>query len=203
MSRLMVSALCVLLVAGCVSFPMPRTYVLGAPLDTSSPATGSTPLNRIQLTSVSVPDYLDSEDILVRQGAHELHTSTTGQWGERLSAGLTHALSADLATHLPGYLVETGPPMDAMAWQLSVKVDSLDSWSDGHCVLSVQWTLRRAIGGAVQLDGQAVLVGKAEASAIAGDAAVISGIAATVAQLADTLAHAVIGSAPSASPPRS
>ena len=35
------------------------------------------------LPRVSVPDYLDTTDMMIRDGQNELRVSQTGRWGER------------------------------------------------------------------------------------------------------------------------
>jgi uncharacterized lipoprotein YmbA len=52
----------------------------------------------MQLQRVLIPDYLDTTDILLRVGPHEIQESSTGRFGERLSLGVTHALRADLVS---------------------------------------------------------------------------------------------------------
>ena len=79
----------------------------------------------LQLRRVLVPDYLDTTDILLRVGQHELQASHTGRWGERLSVGITHALRADLADRLPKDTVLLGPSADRSARQILVTVDSI------------------------------------------------------------------------------
>ena len=44
------------------------------------------PLPVVELKPVSLPDYLNSTDILLRDGQNELTASPTGRWGERLLA---------------------------------------------------------------------------------------------------------------------
>ena len=201
MSRPALGSLCALIIAACASSPAPRLYVLTAPLGPTSTPTAATATAtatagiRIQLLPVSIPDYLDNEEILVRQGEHELRASSTGQWGERLSEGVTHALGASLKARLPGYVIDTGRTIDLGAQQITVIVDTLDCWSDGRCSLGAHWHLREPGGEPGQAEGRATFVTKVSPSGDAADAAVISGLAAAVAQLADRLASYVLDSA--------
>src|SRR3974390_3262476 len=91
---------------GCGSAgPPPVIYVLGAPplAAVSSELLVGRPV--VELKHVTVPDYLDVSDIMVRQSANALTSSQTGRWGERLSVGITRALPANLSGRLPGFVV--------------------------------------------------------------------------------------------------
>ena len=130
--------LCAIL-SGCASTPPPGIYLLAPQADastTNAPASGAPAL---QLQRISLPDYLDTTDILMRTGPHELQASTTAQWGERLSAGIAHALRADLTARLPQDRITLEQSNDPSAQQILVTVDALDMWPDGHCVLDAHW----------------------------------------------------------------
>ena len=93
MIRLSIALLVVTCVGtGCASGVARRLYVLGTPLEsTETEANGPV----VWLRRVSLPDYLDSTDIVWRAGQHGLQTSPTGRWGERLSLGITQALATE------------------------------------------------------------------------------------------------------------
>ena len=82
----------------------------------------------LQLQRVLVPDYLDTTDILLRVGTHELHESTSGRWGERLSLGITRALRADLVGQLTLDVASALEPGANLARQILVNVDVFDVW---------------------------------------------------------------------------
>ena len=128
-----------LLLTGCASSPPPRIYLLATQADHGENIMPDTTAPTLQVQPILIPDYLDTTDLLLRIGPHEVHASTTGQWGERLSAGIVHALRADLAARLPRDRVTLGPPIDGAAQQILVTVDALDMWPDGRCVLIAHW----------------------------------------------------------------
>jgi len=143
MRRRVAVALFALCLAGCGSMPVRRTYVLGGP----PPVIGvrserGVPV--IELRAVSVPDYLDTTDILRRAGPNEVGASETGRWGERLSLGLADALVSALLPRLPGRIV-TSRPVDNPARSITVEVESFDIAADGRCLLAARW--RIADGG--------------------------------------------------------
>jgi len=125
------------LLPGCASEPPAHIYLLATPAESvaDTPQSGAD----VQLQPVLIPDYLDTTDILLRTGPHQVKASVAGEWGERLSAGIAHALRADLAARLPEDRVTLGPPTDATAQQILLTVDALDMWPDGHCVLIAHW----------------------------------------------------------------
>ena len=90
---------------------------------------------------MSTPDYLDSSDILLRNGHNELKPSTTGKWGERLSVGITHALEVALGRRLPEILVTHTQFQCQTTRRIVVYVTAFDFQPDGRCVLTARWSI--------------------------------------------------------------
>jgi uncharacterized protein len=178
--------------AGCLSHREQRhVYSLDAPVDASSGAAGSLPV--VQLKRVLIPDYLDTTDIELRAGAHEMRESKTGRFAERLSLGVTHALRTDLAARLPRYTVALTQPADAPARQILVDIDAFDVDSAGRCVLAADWT--------VVQNRKTVAVDRGTFRSAAkgtnpGDAAIVAAMAETVQQLAARIASSIDESQP-------
>jgi uncharacterized lipoprotein YmbA len=145
----------------------------------------------VQLERVLVPDYLDTTDILTRAGGHELQSSQTGQWGERLSLGITHALRADLAVRLPSRVVAGTQPTDKTVRQILVSVDRFDVWVDGHCILTANWSLIEKDERDAVLTEHGAFTTPAASDGTPGDATVVAAMANAVSQLADSIASAV------------
>jgi uncharacterized lipoprotein YmbA len=189
MIRSLTMTACVLLMmGGCSSGPAPRTFLLDPPLQyAAAPAAGPAgPL--IQVPTVTLPDYLDTEDILLREGAHGLTASAGARWGERLSAGMTHALTAALVNRLSDYRVIPARPADPLARQVLVDVTAFDVGRDGRCELRASWTITTPGAVSPALARQAVFVTPAAGASHAADATVVAAMAATVDRLADALA---------------
>ena len=175
--------------AGCVSSPLPHSYVLSAPAAPVAGVYNEAGRPVLELPTVALPDYLDSTDILLRDGRNELKPSATGRWGERLSVGITQALAADLTRRLPGLLVTHTPVPGQASPRLLVDVDAFDIRPDGQCVLTARWTVPGT-------DGQAAVIAErgtflTQATGPAGslaDAAIVSAMATAVDQLADRIA---------------
>lgn len=163
--------------AGCAISPAPRIYIL-APAAESIGQDQHNSARAVQLQPVLIPDYLDTTDMVLRAGPHELNVSQTGRWGERLSEALAHALRSDLAKRLPESSVIVAPPTQAASAQILVSVDALDMWLDGNCVLIAHWR----VGGK---DGQGAF---SEAARGEQDGDRVAVLADLVGRLADRIA---------------
>jgi uncharacterized lipoprotein YmbA len=97
-------------------------------------------LPHIELKTVTVPDYLDTTEILRRTASNEVVASLTGQWGERVSLGITRALTLDLARRLPNIVIESRAPAASQPpRRLLVDVERLEIGEDGRCTLVARW----------------------------------------------------------------
>jgi hypothetical protein len=136
-----VAAITLLGLSGCLSSPPPRTYILGYPADAGPVTRTQTGRPVVEVKPVSVPDYQDTRDILVRTGVNELVASPTGRWGDRLSVGITRALTAALAKRLPNMDVTASPPVSPAAQQVVVDVDTFEIRDGGPCLLGARWSI--------------------------------------------------------------
>jgi uncharacterized lipoprotein YmbA len=181
-----------LALAGCAGSPSARTFVLSTALDPRTYPVPAHAAPAVQVQAVALPDYLDTVEILVRTGAHELQASATGRWGERLSAGIAHDLAAALVIGLPEDRIEPARPRDNAARQVLVDVEALDVWRDGHCALSASWTiLERGTGTVVVADRGLFTTPPMSIASVPDDAAVVAAVARAVRELASALIAAV------------
>jgi uncharacterized protein len=141
----------------------------------------------MQLQRVLIPDYLDTPDILLRVGAHEIHESATGHFGERLSLGITHALRSDLASRLPLDTIVLAQSAERPARQILVNVDAFDVWQTGRCVLVADWTILDADRKALLSADRGTFTTPA-AGVNLSDGAIVRAMADAVRQLADRIA---------------
>ena len=198
MTRSFPTLAAVMLLLGCAGSPLPRTYVLAAPAEADPGVVNESGRRVIELPTVALPDYLDSSDIVVRNGQNELIPSKTGRWGERLSIGITHALEVDLARRLPGVLVTHTGMSGQNSTSLLVNVEAFDVQPDGRCVLTARWMLPGDTGQSATISQQgtfvtqaAVTQGAASSAGTLSDAAIVSAMAAAINQLADHIASSV------------
>jgi uncharacterized protein len=186
---LIVTALIAML-AGCISQgPRRHVYALEAALDTPANA-GEAGGSELQLERVLVPDYLDTTDLLLRVGTHEIRESSTSRFGERLSLGITYALRSDLAAQLPTNTITLAQPAEKSARQILVNVEAFDVWPSGRCVLVANWTILDRGGRAPLTTGRGTFVTASRGGDIASDAAIVLAMAGTVGQLAERIASA-------------
>jgi len=178
----------------CSSGPPLHTFVLTPPAAPIAPVPDTASLTeRILIRRVIVPDYLDTTDILMRDGTNEVKVNGTGRWDERLSQGLTRALAADLAARLPSdaVVLDTSSPAQQ---QVLITVNSLDLWPDGRCVLAASWTIldrdapRAVAGGSGTFDSPA-----SGGTIRVGDAHLVDAISGNVGKLADKIALSMTG----------
>lgn len=179
------------MLAACVGSAPERIYALNGTAESGARIVASHAVAELQLARVLVPDYLDTTQIMVRAGPHELHSSRTGRWAERLSLGITHGLLIDLARELTPDAVTLSQPAESSAPLLEVEVESLDVLADGHCVLLASWTLSSADRRKVLTDGHSDLTTTAIPVKHFDDVAVVNGMAEAIARLARDIAFAV------------
>jgi uncharacterized lipoprotein YmbA len=126
-----------LLVAGCAGPPL-TLYTLASPDGAAAPF-GRQPVV-IAVARVAIPDALDTEDILVRDGTM-LRRSSAGRWASRLSLGITDLLTGRLAARRPDALVTDQPQLVPVSARLMVDVAQWDVTAQGEGRVSASWTI--------------------------------------------------------------
>jgi uncharacterized lipoprotein YmbA len=137
MRRLLLSGAAVLLLTCCAGPPL-VLYTLNVPAP-GAPPPGSPGLV-IQVARVTVPDELDSQDIIYRNG-DILHRSQLGRWASRLSLGITDRLTERLGARRPDALVTDQPQSDTAAYRLLINIGRLDVTAAGTAELDANWTI--------------------------------------------------------------
>jgi uncharacterized lipoprotein YmbA len=176
-----------LLVTACASGPRPRVYVLGGPENPVPGTTSDAGRPVVALRRVSLPDYLDTTDILLRDGRNEVKASPTGRWGERLSVGLTRALAETLAKRLPAVVIDQDQSGKDPARTLLISIDAVDIDANSRCVLIGHWTILGEYRRNLAAGEHATIVTSAHYPEV-GDSAVVEAIADAIDQLADRIA---------------
>lgn len=129
----------VLLTTSCASPPL-SLYTL-QPSDASAVAAPFSHAGEvIEIRRVIIPDYLDTQDILVRNG-NTLQRSSHGRWASRLSTEVTRYLTGILATRRPDALVTDQPPLATPQDQILITISNLDVTSAGRATLQANWTI--------------------------------------------------------------
>lgn len=177
-----------LCMSACSSGPPLRTYILTPPLHPAPLApTPASSTERIVVPGVLVPDYLDTTDIVLRDGDNEVKVSATGRWSERLSQGLTRALATDLQIRLPAGTVVLDRSSPAQR-QVLINVTTLDLWRDGRCALAASWTIVDHDASRPVSTGSGTFYSAPMGSTTdVGDARLVEAISRTVGELADAI----------------
>lgn len=149
------AALGALLLSGCASPPL-RLYTLGAtPVsEDARPLPRGAPL--IEVDRLILPDDLDSEDILLREG-NVVERSATGRWVSRLSLLATDLVTARLAMRDPDGLVTDQWSVEAPDYRVMIQIARLDVTNGGLAMMDANWQIlprdpeRRAIRGRAEM----------------------------------------------------
>jgi uncharacterized protein len=124
-----------LLLAACAA-PKLTLYTLDtAPAEAPQP---NKPRAVIAVARVSIPDELDTQDIMVRD-ASTLRRSSLGRWASRLSLAITDRLSERLARRYPDVLVTDRPLTETPAERVLVNIARLDVTAAGVATLDADW----------------------------------------------------------------
>ncbi|WP_158920979.1 membrane integrity-associated transporter subunit PqiC [Acidisphaera sp. S103] len=128
-----------LLLASCASPPL-SLYTLGtSPAAPEAAPLGSHPMV-ITVARVTMPDELDTEDLVVRDGS-TLRRSTKGRWASRMSLGITDRLTQRLAERRPDALVTDRPLADTPTDRIQVNIGRLDVTAAGTATLDADWVI--------------------------------------------------------------
>jgi uncharacterized lipoprotein YmbA len=92
----------------------------------------------VVVARVAVPDELDTEDLVVRDGS-VLRRSASGRWATRLSLGLTDRLTARLAADWPDAVVTDRPLGGVVSDRLLVNISRLDVTGAGIAMVDADW----------------------------------------------------------------
>jgi uncharacterized protein len=179
-----ISLAAVTILMGCQGEPARHIYILSPPADGATRQIDHDTRPVLELRTVSLPDYLDTSDILLRDGRNELRVSPTGRWGERLSTGIAEALRNYLARRLPKLRIVGSPEPGQPNRSLMIDVEAFDVQADGHCILTARWTILDVDRQAPANSGRATIVTPASAST---DAAVTAAMETAIEQLADRI----------------
>jgi uncharacterized protein len=144
-------------IAGCGSSPPPQLYLLSSQAHPPQVATPRQSVDGSPRTSarlqtsdpvsaaveVFVPEYLDSNKIIVRTDANEVKALDNAQWAENLSVTAARTLAADLGTLLPADDIVPMPskidrPVD---YRISVDLSKFESDTQGTANIVGRWVI--------------------------------------------------------------
>ncbi len=143
--KILITGLCVAILAGCGVTKPSRFYIL-TPSDDSGPPAMTTPGPAVGVGPVSFPAYLDRPEIVHRSGNNQLHYAGSERWAEPLETTFTRTLAENLAILLPSDRVALYPWSRSaqLEYQVTVNVVRFDADANGTVVLMAGWEVIRA-----------------------------------------------------------
>lgn len=134
-----VALVAAVLTTSCASPPL-ALYTLEAAAPAAPASSSSGKFKVVEIRRAIVPDYLDNQDIMVRQGS-TLVRSSRGRWASRLSLGATHFVTTELAQARPDILVTDQPQVEAPDYRVFVTISRFDVVADGTATLEADWLI--------------------------------------------------------------
>jgi uncharacterized lipoprotein YmbA len=124
--------------------PNYQYYVLasGAPAQRAAQAPPPENQRALAITQVTIPGYLDREQIATRTAGNQIEYSRTDRWGEPLDQAFERTLREDLAARLAATGIIVQSRGTAPGYDLSVDVMRFERIGTGHVELQAAWTLR-------------------------------------------------------------
>ena len=135
-------ALLALLLTACSGGAVPAYYALNLPTAKSVTAE-QTAGERLVVTRVTLPEYLNDMGIAYQQDDVQVVTANQARWAEALDKQLTQALVLGLSGRLSGVQVIEGADGRPDIWRLSIEVSGFQGRFDGKAVVAGRWVLQR------------------------------------------------------------
>lgn len=136
-------ALLALLLTACSGGAEPAYYALNLPTAKSVTAAQQTAGERLVVTRVTLPEYLNDMGIAYQQDDVQVVTANQARWAEALDKQLTQALVMGLSGRLSGVQVIEGADGRPDIWRLSIEVSGFQGRFDGKAVVAGRWVLQR------------------------------------------------------------
>ena len=129
---------------GCGGISKPTTFFMLSPIDMES-GERSTTKDEISILvgPITVPVYLNRDQIVVRQPGVEVSVNDFDHWAEPLSDNLKRVLVANLSTLLSSSQVYNREHRNLpdTKYQLTIDISRFDNSAEGAGVLLAFWTL--------------------------------------------------------------
>jgi uncharacterized lipoprotein YmbA len=172
-----------LAVAGCAA-PALSLFTLAAPTagKPQAPLPGKPMV--IEVARISLPDEIDSEDMLVRNGP-TLIRSSTGRWASRLSLQATDRVTARLAERRPDALVVNRAQAQSPSYRIVINISRLDVLPDGSGVMEADWQIIPSDSAIAALRDRGSFTTRQEP--VKGDSLLVAGIGDLLDQLAGAI----------------
>lgn len=197
MTRTLLVAAAMLVIAGCGSPPTPRFYTLSPQASPTVAPAAAVDRPRIRIGPVSLPESVNRPQFVTRTSATEVAIAEQHRWAGPLKDEVPRTLAADLA-HLTGNPHISADPFAAATsgdYRVTVDFQRFEGVLGGDVVLEALWTVRAFNGDAVSSGRSDVR----EAAGAAGYDAMAAAYRRALSKLADAIAPALT-SLPAAKP---
>jgi uncharacterized protein len=214
------AALAATLLSACANTPPPRLYVLSS---LSSPGTEPRqlalaaapespsgapaaqrrmPTTTIGIVPVTVAQYLDRPEIIVRRSHNELQILESDRWAEPVGSTATRALVENLSVLLSQSRVSTTPLRGSQraTYELSVDLTAFEVDEGGAAVLAGDWALIDPATGAARAGGRlrkSIAVGRD-----AGGDAIAAAMSRNLVEVSQDIAREIAAVSAPVDPPR-
>ncbi|HEX3759240.1 MAG TPA: PqiC family protein [Kofleriaceae bacterium] len=123
--------------------PNYQYFVLTSRATPGSPSASAGPAQRtLGIDQVTIPGYLDREQIASRTTSHHLAYSTTDRWAEPLDQAFERTLREDLAARLVPRGIQVSSRGEAPTCELTVEVRRFEQSGPDHVELWARWVVR-------------------------------------------------------------
>lgn len=131
-------------VAGCGSKPS-NFFVLSAPVASTGETAQTTRRSGLSIGvgPVTLPEYLDRPEIVIRRNATSLDVANLDRWGGGLTENFQSVLGEVLSERLntDRVLLHPWSVSGGVTYQVLVQVSAFEARQDGHVVLDARWTV--------------------------------------------------------------
>nr|WP_256476272.1 PqiC family protein [Siccirubricoccus soli] len=132
---------------------------------------------------------------MVRQPANVVVPSPAGRWGERLSVGITRALTLGLTRRLPSFVVTATAPTGPPARRVLAEIESFEPRADGIVGLLARW---RPLDGTGPDTLAGVRISLVEAITGPGNAAIVAAMSRAIETFTERVVAALRPAVPAA-----
>lgn len=148
--KILITGLCLAILAGCGVTKPSRFYILTPVEDSSTPAM-STPAPALGIGPVTFPAYLDRPEIAHRSGDNQLQYAGSHRWAEPLKTTFVRTLAENLTLMLPTdrTSIHPWPRATRLDYQVIVDVLRFDADAGGTVTLVSGWEIIRTDDGVV------------------------------------------------------
>lgn len=137
---ILASCLCLTLLAGC-GVTRPARYYILTPVEAGGTQTVTGPA--LGIGPVTLPAYLDRQEIAHRSGDNQLQFADGDRWAEPLKTAFSRTLAENLSVMLPTDRIDLYPwgRTTRIDYQITVDVTRFDVDASGMVVLVAAWNI--------------------------------------------------------------